>query len=167
MASVLAPTSFARAPATFASFPAAFAAWRAWSAEPCAAAAFLSTSAIAPSLRLVRSCVSSTLWPNESTFLLTSPTPWRTNFLVAHAGNPTATRPTSVIVDNTFDMTNPPLRGGLRRLTLGCQPLRARSIAQPLLQLPCQRGVRAEPYRKGRNWSETGSLACKFVALTV
>jgi len=52
-------------------------------------------------------------------------------------------------------------------LTLGSQPLRARKHRSALLQLPCQHVVRAEPYPEGRNWSETGVLACKFVAPTV
>jgi len=43
-------------------------------------------------------------------------------------------------------MSLPPLRAGIGGLTLGCQPPRARSIAHPLLQLPCQRVGRAEPY---------------------
>src|SRR5215467_2919374 len=103
-ASVRAPTSVARAPAVLASLPAVLAACCAASAAPCAACVFVFTSLIAPSFFRVRSWVSSTDCVRLSTLLLTSPTLFRTNFLVAHAGRPTATTPASVSVHIHFDI---------------------------------------------------------------
>jgi hypothetical protein len=73
---------------------------------------------------------------------------------VAQAGRPAPTRPTSAIAGNTF-------------MTILLVSLHARLIAQPILQLPCQRRRRAEPYLERRKWRENGRPACKFVAPTV
>jgi len=75
--------------------PAAAAAWA-------AAAAFWSTSVILPSFVRVRSCVSSSERPSESTFSFTWPTLVRTNFLVAQALDPPTASTTIGTANNMF-----------------------------------------------------------------
>jgi hypothetical protein len=81
------------------------AAWAFWSA----AIAFWSTSVILPSFLRVRSCVSSTERPSESTLPFTSPTLVLTNFLLAHAVVPPTTRSvTGTAMKNLRNMIDPP-----------------------------------------------------------
>ena len=69
-------------------------------ADSAAAWAFVSTSLIRPSFWRVRSCVSSTDLPSESTLVLTSPTLVLTNFFDAQAVLPTARTVMAVAMKN-------------------------------------------------------------------
>src|SRR5205814_10546911 len=85
------------------------AAWLACCADWAAASAFWSTSLIFPSFLRVRSCVSSTERPSESTFPFTSPTLVLTNFLLAQAVVPPTTRTvTGTTIKNFCNMIQPP-----------------------------------------------------------
>src|SRR5262249_18433689 len=104
--------------AALALLPAALADCCAWFAAVPAACAFWSTWPMAASFWRVRSCVASTEPWRSFTLVLTSPTRFLTNPLLAHAERPVATRPESRTVDFHLDI-----------LTL---------LPSGYVQLPCQ-----------------------------
>src|SRR6185369_9791451 len=165
IASVLKVTPSAFIPAAFASVPAAPAAWLARSAAACAPCAFWSVSLIAPSLRRVRSCVSSTDSVSVSTLVLTAATRVLTNPFVAHAGSPVTTRPPSVSADNHFlDMLPPVNRISLAAMRMPIcsqQHIPKEKGGGPALLgvrngTPAQVSTTGQPEDTGRDWMTSG-----------
>src|SRR5262245_14469140 len=121
-----------------------------------------------PSLRRVRSCVSSTERPSESTLSFTSPTLVRTNFFVAHAVVPPRASAVSGMATNSRrNMVGPPDQCEVGRDCPAMYPLRAltvRSLWRARTTSGCQPGWPLDSNAM-RYWCRSSSTSCRAAML--